>query len=400
QKTDAALVLFLKTAPDELRPSIASYLNSRDVESVKLSKAPAPQTLYQQAEELRQQGKLKEAVAIYIAILQSKETNPYVIRDAALKALRNGNAGTKTNILNSRLAWLAKDAASGNYLEVTDTAEILRRLNSPKCIDALLQVLHRRDSLFQNAHRTATFALRELGPEVQKRAAASILDDIKNNADLSNNFDQQIETLVSFAWIKSKDSFQESQKLVEADKNWTSSWNKVIPLMESLSHEDEGLELSKLLRDGKDLSPKVIEWTIFRLGDLRESNDVETLLRLYSDKPYYYQPTLKEALVKIGGAKIITYMRQSAITKHPQQATAVEILAEIEKKKVLPIMHQVAHSGNLDARIRSIAAIGQYGNCDDRKALLPGADYWKGDRDVHYWLIQALNAIEHRCHCQ
>src|SRR3990167_10568721 len=92
-----------------------------------LNSAAATPTPFQKAAELEHQGKTKEAQALYLSILESKEDNSYAISVAINKVLEGGDG--RARVLHSRLQWLNKIATNSNYLEAQDAALILRRLN-------------------------------------------------------------------------------------------------------------------------------------------------------------------------------------------------------------------------------------------------------------------------------
>jgi len=401
ESVDASLSRISNSAPEDTRPTIARYLQSRGIKLTGAANQLPPQTPFQNAEELGQGGKWKEAVAIYISILESKEANGYVIRAAALKALQHGDSAVRARILKSRIDWLNHDAATGNYLEAADTAEILRQLHDPGCLDGLKTILSRRDFIFSKANKIATMAIVELGLDARKKAAVALLKEIGGTGSLANNQDEQLRLLLEFAWIKQPADYETASKLIADKPGWSSAWKSMQPLLQGLTGSEEGSLLIQLLKQRQSLSPVALDWIVYRLGDLRESRAADALVELFRSVPSYSPQTISTALEAIGGAKIAGKMEAIAINPNsPYQASAVEILAGCQHEKALPVLRNVLKTGGLDAKVRSLAAISRFGNCEDWKALTPMADYWTGERDIHYWLLQAISEIGQRCHCK
>lgn len=400
EKTDAAIAKIANTAPDDMRPSIAKYLKARGVKTIGAAYAVPPQTPYQKAEELRQNGKSKEAAQIFLSILESKETNGYVIRTAAQGALKDADDAVKARILKSRIDWLNHDAATGNYLEATDTAEILRQLHSPQCLDGLMAILPRRDSIFSKANRIATMAIVDLGADARKKASAALLKELEAQGSTANKHDEQSRLLLEFAWIKQQGDYEKAEVLIANKPNWSSAIATVKPLLKGIDATDEGASLVQLLKQRPPLSGIVTDWIVFRLGDLRESRAGDTILELFTS-PSYSPQTISDALTRIGGTKLLSKIEAIAVdSKSPYQGPAVEILANCQHENALPILRNILKTGSLEGKVRSLAGISRFGNCADKKVLIPMADYWTGEREIHYWLLQAITEIDNRCHCR
>lgn len=398
--TDAALTMIANSAPKNMQPSIARYLQGRGIKTAEVIDALPPPTPFQKAEELRQKGKSKEAAKVYQSILESNEKNGYIIRAAALATLPYIDSESKERIIKSRIEWFTHDAATGNYLEATDTAEILRQLHSPKCMDGLISLLSRRDTIFSKANKIATFAIVDLGPEARRKASEALLNEIKTTLSSSNNSEEQTRLLLELAWTKQPGDYEKAQKLIASKPNWSSSWATTEPLLKGLEASNERSCLIQLLKQKPTLSSIAIDWIVYRLGDLREARATDAILELFTS-PSYSPATISDALTRIGGPELIEKIETIALnSKSLYQGPAIEILTNCQKEQALPTLRKVLKTGSLEGKVRSLAGMSRYGNCEDRKILIPMADYWTGERNIHYWLMQALTEIQNRCHCK
>lgn len=173
------------------------------------------------------------------------------------------------------------------------------------------------------------------------------------------------------------------------------------PLLSGLPSTDEGLFLIQKLKE-KKLPPQALDWVMYRLGDIHEIRALDALLVEF-EKPYAYSPsTAKEALEKITADKhtrgaLIDKLKAIALnSKSQSQANAVELLAAIAGRGALPVVRKVIKSGQLDAKVRALNVMSRIGNKDDLVILMPMANYWTSDRQLHYWVMQAIGEIKNR----
>jgi hypothetical protein len=406
-ETDKAIAEAYNSLPAGSQPMADRYLIKRGAN--KLVKSPGlmlsstaasstPNT-FQKASELERQGKTKEAQALYLSVLESKEDNTYAIPVAINKVL-DGEDG-RTKVIQSRLPWLNKFATNSNYLEAQDAALILRRLKNADCLEALMAILQKRQSIFSKADQTATFAIVELGASARKRATKELLKEIESNPALAQKSDEQTLLLLELAWLQQSDDKQALSKLVETNNAWLGSYSQLQPLLSGLPSQDEGLFLVQKLKEQK-LPPQALDWIIFRLGDLKETRAIEALMVEF-EKPYSFSPaTAKEALEKIAKNKqaretIAERLKKIALNSSSvSQANAIELLAAIEGDKSLPVVRQIIRNGQLDAKVRALNIISRLGQKQDLAILLPMSNYWTGDRRLHYWVMQAIGELNNK----
>lgn len=401
-QVDKALTAFYPGAAAELQPLIANYLKSRGI-SVAAAHA-GELTTFQKAEAIDGQNKHKEALALYESILASPESNGYIIRAGALKVVKYGDRADREKLIKARLDWLKHDAANGNYLEVADTAQILRGLHDLRCLDALLAILPRRDFMFANANKVATMAIRDLGVGARQKAFAALRAELVST-NVNGDLDAQYRLLLELAWVLDESDFSKAAPLAQHNAARAGIWAQMQPLLKAMamagsSPSDEGASLLRLLDGSQKLPLLALDWVYFRLGDLHESRAVGPLVAEFKKEASYSPQTLKDALKNIAGETVVRAVEPIANdSTQPRQADAFELLVEIEKEKSLPLARRLLKDGNIkvDVKVRCLAALSRYGSRADRDMLLPLANYWTGDRALHYWIISAIAEIDGRC---
>lgn len=353
-ETDTAFSEYLPAAPESLKPTMSAYLARR---KIKTGDYIYKETPYARALSLQKSGKYKEALDIYLSLAASKNKdhadNSYVIRTSMLAALDCAGhvspvimQSTREKLLATRLSWLNEDALKGNYLELQESADILRKLKDTRCLPALSEILKKRDSLFDGAVLIATCAIHDQGAGGKNYNSAAI----------------------------------------------TEKWSECKPLSADLA-KDEGAALINVLNNRSKYGQATTSYAIYRLGDLKERRAESVLLEMYSSSNYV-QPVLVDALRRLATPSIQNKLTKLASDKHsPLQAQSVELLGEMQKEKALPLMRKVIKDGELSARMQAAAQIAKYGNSADRKTIAALADYWTGDRENHYWLVQALSQM-------
>ncbi len=401
-ETDKAIAEAYNSLPEGSKPMAARYLIKRGASKLVkspglvLNSAATNPTPFQKAAELDHQGKTKEAQALYLSVLESKEDNSYAIPVAINKVLDGVDGRTK--VLQTRLAWLNKFARNSNYLEAQDAALILRRLNNADCLEALMAIIQKRQSIYSKAGQTATFAIVELGEIARKRVTAMLLKEIESNQTIGQKPDEQTLLLLELAWIQES---TDQSKLVEKNSAWLGSYTQLQPLLSGLPSKDEGLFLLQKLKEQK-LPPQALDWIIFRLGDLKETRAIDALMVEF-EKPYSYSANAaKDALEQIAknqkvANQITLKLKEIALNSHSlSQANATELLAAIEGDKSLPVVREIIKNGQLDAKVRALNIISRFGQKQDLEILEPMSNYWTGDRRLHYWVMQAIGELNNK----
>lgn len=359
KEVDTAFSAYLSSAPDILKPTMSAYLQKHNISVKGYVYSPPP---FVQAANLKKEGKYKQALDMYLNLAAYKNNyhsdNSYVIRSALLSALDCAShlptqelKATREKIIQTRLDWLSEDAESGNYLEVQETAEILRKLKDPRCLPALTKILQRPDGLFEQAALTASMGIHDLGPGGRNYGNAALI------------------------------------------KRWGLLQKK--PLSADLE-ADEGRALSYILGPSGDHQGNIRHYAICRLGELKDTRADEGLMKFYISSGYA-DTYLVEALRKIATPYIQEKLAAMAQDKNcSQQSQSLEILCDIQKEKALPVIRRVLKEGSLAGRTQAANQIARYGTQEDRKMVLALASVWTGDRPNHYWLVLALGQLNEK----
>lgn len=360
------------------------------------AKVPTAQvkTPYQQAEELNDAGKYKEATALYVQEILTNKKNGYVRRWSALKAIPHATNAQKDAIRKSLLPLIAEDATTGNYLEATDAADILQKLQHDDCLDSMVKLLDRRDSLFSKANRMAAFGIAKLSGASRQKAAAHLLEQIKS-AKFKNESDQQSQLIVllELAWIGNSKDFEAVNQLL-ANTPALAVWKSIHPLV-SNKPKDANF-LIEALKNNPSLPHLAKDWIIVELGNLKEERAADLILTHLTDMKYQYDGYVAdEALKSIGGKHVCQQLEKMALGPDETSRNAVDILCAIEQEKCLPTMRKILKS-NSPARTNALQAMARLGSPDDLPILIPLSDYWTADRLYHYWTMEAIASIRQR----
>lgn len=394
-----ALYDFYKTAPPGLKPTLFKYLSKYKhhplpPDAVKDLPSPMP---YQKAETLHASGKFDEATRAYVQLLQTHGQDPYVIRASALKALKHCSEKQRAQVAAAILPFLSNDAVKGNYLEATDTSEILRNLKSMKCLDALIALLDRRDFMFAKANRNATFAIVELGDVARKKAAAHLMQQIRASEASRSNTSEQLRVLLELAWIGESGDFEAVNVIANNSGSWKQSVDLTRGLFGVRKQKDEAAFLLAYLQKHDADSAEINDWPVFRLGDLRDQRAIATLVGYLEKNIYSGSYVVNEALESIGGEETVRRLSKVALNPGaPSQSRAMDIIANVSPSLCIPIARQIVKSKQFHWKTSALLALSRYGTQKDLEYLVPLADYWTGDRTNHYWAMQAITGIRDR----
>jgi hypothetical protein len=285
------------------------------------------------AGRLWEAGKMEAARAAYLTLIEDTsegDRSDYTRRQAALKLLPDASPAEKDRIRKALLPLLESDARGGNYLHTEEAARILRELCHPDCLEVLLVILPRTDSLHQRAARTATLAVRELGPEARQKGAARLIENLNPRATPRSEPDATIY-LLEILWLGDESRFAKVAQALPA--SWRASWTALNPLWAIANAKDEGAVLIQLLETPGDLPVAAREWAAFRLGDLKEKRAVKVLTAtLIGDHRWALTSTTRDALISIGGVEVETEML--ALLPHEDRqyvrSAAVEVLFRLQ----------------------------------------------------------------------
>ena len=372
------------------------YISKRRAKSNPKPVTTQVKTAYQQAEELADLGKHKEATALYLQEILANKKDGYVRRWSALKAIPYASTEQKEALRKSLLPLLAEDASTGNYLEATDAADILQKLQHEECLDSLIKLMDRRDSLFTKANRMAAFGIAKLSSGARHKASLHLIDQIKS-AKFKNETDQQNQliALLELAWIGDTKDFRSADELL-ANSAALGVWKSIQPLLTSNDKSKDATFLLDVLKNNPSLPHLAKDWIIVQLGVLQDSRAADLILAHLNEMKYQYDGNVAdEALKSIGGTYVCQQLEKIALSSSEVSRNAVDILCVIEKDKCLPTLRKIVKSKS-PAKTNALAALARMGTPEDLVLLIPLSDYWTGDRLYHYWVMEAIASIRQR----
>ncbi|MBS1954595.1 MAG: HEAT repeat domain-containing protein [Cyanobacteria bacterium SZAS-4] len=378
----------------DTKNSALDYVSKRRGKSPAKALSTQPKTPYQQAEELNDAGKYKEATALYIQEIVNNKKDGYVRRWSALKAIPHATAEQKNEIRKSILPLISEDASTGNYLEATDAADILQKLQHDDCLDSMIKLLDRRESLFSKANRMAAFGIAKLSSAARQKAAAHLIEQVKS-AKFMHESDQQNQLIVllELAWIGNPKELATVNQLL-ANSPAQAVWKSIQPL--ATARKDDGAVLIEVLKNNPSLPHLAKDWIIVELGELKDERAADLILAHLNDMKYQYDGYVAdEALKAIGGKHVCQQLEKMAMSSDETSRNAVDILCAIEKENCLPALRKIIKSKS-PARTNALSAMARLGKPDDLAVLIPLSDYWTGDRLYHYWTMEAIASIRQR----
>lgn len=357
-------------------------------------------TNYQQAEELYEQDKFKQATALYVREILTNTKDSYARRWSALKAIPYATSQQKDEIRKSMLPLLAEDAATSNYIEATDAAEILQKLENIDCLDSMIKLLDRKEPLFGKANRMAAFGIARLNSAARHKAAEHLIEQIKSDKFKNSNDQQnQLLTLLELVWIGDSKDIQTVDGILSSS-NAANVWKSLHPLLAKNANrgsgKSEGTFLLELLKNNSSLPHLAKDWVIVELGDLKETRAADLILAHMIEMKYQYDYNVAgDALKSMGSKHVSDQLEKIALSNDEVSRNAVDILCAIEKEKSLPALRKIINSKSI-AKTNALTALARMGTPEDLIELVPLSNYWTGDRQYHYWFMEAVATIRER----
>ena len=375
----------------------ARYLSQRRDDPA-LEQIISPPTDWARAERQWLAGETQATRPTFLAAIEDAKASDYVRRQSALRLIPDATPAEKERIRQALLVQLEADAHGGNYLYIEAAARILRGLQHPDCLEALLAILPRMASTEQRAARTATLAVRELGPEARRKGAARLIENLET-AVAKINYSDPAVYLVRMIWLGDEASFARMEKIMPAA--WQKSWAALKPLQAVGTAKDEGDLLRQLIAKPEGLPGAAQEWAIFRLGDLKAPGTVKMLTEtLIRENNWTLTEITREALSGLGGTDVETEML--ALLTHPDRQhvrkEAIEVLFGLQGARAIELARRMLREEDFGLKKPAMMLLGHHGTPDDLALLLPYGDYWKADRTTHYWALSAVAQIRERYH--
>jgi len=327
------------------------------------------------------------------------EVSDYARTLAALKLLPEATPAERDQMRQALLPMLTAKAQGGDYIEAETAAQILRGLHHPEGLPALLALIKRTGFVYQKATRTAVFAIRELGPEACGQGFTCLLEGLQPVPQQLENSDLCDGYLLAMIWLGNRTAWnQVTEHLPEARR---AAWQRLAPLRSLAEQQDEVAFMIERLRAPGELPAMARAWLVTRLGELKDTRAVPILIDLLVQETndYHIGVALTTTLPQIGGPQA-----EEALTKlltHPDRhvvrARAVEALFVMLGERGLPLARRMLQEKDFGSPQAALGHLGQFGTAEDFALVAPWCDYWRADRSLQYWGMQAMCRMRERC---
>ena len=373
----------------------ASRYLAKRYENEKYQELSKPkETRWLKANQLEEEGKTKEARKIYFELVTDEKEDDYSRRQTALKLLKDANDEEKAIIRKAMLPLLQKDVAGDNYLWTHEATKILRSLHHAECLPALLRILEHNEFISEQSVQQATMAIRELGKEARQKAVEKVREMLKLALPNHLTGDNPTRYLLELVWLGDEKEILETRDILHAE--YQHAWENIKPLISLNQAEDEAAFLMDLLKEPIKVSyGEIRNWTIFRLGDLKDERAIPVLanyIKSVNDTRF-----VEEALKQIGGNQVEEAMTQ--LLSHEKQqvrGVATEILFNLPGEKSLSVVRRMIKEDNFGDRQKAFIYLYNHGTLDDLEMLKPFCDFWnRGDNSI-YWPCHAMIGIRER----
>ncbi|MDQ2798226.1 MAG: HEAT repeat domain-containing protein [Armatimonadota bacterium] len=358
-------------------------------------------TPYLRAENLREAGKLEESRRLYQQVIENPKEDDFVRRLSALVVLPTADAAFKNRLRPYLLPLLRREAATDDYIQAGETADLLRAFNHPDCLDPLIALLSRTPWTFAMTDKKAAMAVLNLGPSAYRQAAAHLLQILRElpAAPPEYQLDANDERVfvMELAWLGDEAAYQSAKDFLPP--RLLDAWTEFHPLVAAKTQSDEGAYLLSLLKNEKTPSD-VRDWAAFRLGDRRDPRAIPPLIALLASPSLGYETerVVQDALEEIGGPRVEQALLGLLTPGHSDDARhqALQILSSLQGARILSLLRRLLPQNDA-LRSDVLLLLSRYGTPDDLAALIPLADFWTGDRANHYWAMTAVAEIRDRC---
>jgi HEAT repeat protein len=382
---------------EHLARQAACYLSLRRDDPALAEIGKGRTTSFAQAGRLWKEGDMNAARAAYLAIVENSKESDYVRRAAATKLLPDASVTDKERIRKALLPLLLAAARGDNYIFAKDATSILRELCHVDCLDTLQAVALRQDFVYWPGARTAVLAIRELGKESRQQAFARFVKDLESDKARMLNTRKRTNYMLTLIWLGDRESLAKATNVLPA--SWQSTWTSFGPLRSAANNEDEGLSLARILEKPGSLSQSALQWTAFRLGDLKEIRAAKGLIAALTrapNSPLAWEA--KDALICIGGSETENEMLKLLSNQEPEGVAraATEILFRLQGERACDLARRMLREDGFGVKMSAMTHLMNHGTLADVTLLLPYCDYWKADRTTHYWAMQAVGGIRSR----
>ena len=388
----------------DLAPIVADYLLKRDPNNSWLQAILAPyRSDWLEAQHQREIGRLTTYRAMLVHIIENPKTAEAIKCSAAEELLPTAKPALKARLRLLLLPLLSREATTGAGPEELSAAQVLHDLHHPACLPSLLILLIQPSSVGHFAKQVATSAVLDLGAQARRKAVAELTAHIKSLPSSAGAVfgDQDNDFLFTeLACLGDADDYEQAGR--ELATGCQPLWQQARPLVGVSQQKDEGLFLLRILERSSSqevtASDAVTDWAIFRLGDLRDKRAINPLFASLLNRRWNWDYDPHGALVKIGGPEV----EKRALTLLTSEDRgwardeAADLLNDLLGPKMLPLLRRMIREPDFGSRMYALNQLSVVGTPDDLKLLIPFADFWTGNRELHAWAMPAVAQIRER----
>lgn len=386
----------------EKRTFVLDYLARRDP-SVPTRLSQIEPTTWMRAQQSLADGDTDAARALFFQIIDEDTDPKYGF--STISAARDliPLAQTEADKARLRRALIARLQSSADYMSAPQIIELLRQLPAPTNVEVLLSKLAPPPNtisvyLWNEPARAATFALLELGAPTRTRAADFIVKLLRARAAATPGLSDEEIAIYSFelAWLADDATWKIASQI---SPNIARQLAQAQPIRAAAQAKNEAQALAALLPDADNqLQNRSDLWVIERLGELRESSAVASLLAELKRAPYAGRDEeFKRALVQIGGESAKRGALELLHFPEPsQRALGMDVLRELPDFDVRPLLRDILQGEDVSDKTHAIFLLGYIGTPQDLPILQKLSDFWTTDLVYQSRAATALTEIRER----
>jgi HEAT repeat protein len=375
---------------DAARATLAFYFPGAAGTGAAADSSAASENAMQKAFRLAKEGRWPEARPRLLTVASDDRETEHTRMWAALELIPQLDFQGKSGLRRRLLPLLSRMVRAGNYLQLADAVRILRELRDRENLELLVEAIGRKDFLLQRTPFEAAMGLWELGAPTRAKAVgrlSAMLDNRAKEEGYRTIGGTPPAPLLALAWLGGEPEFQRTRDI--RGDYLRAVWGVGL-------QPNEGAFLAGVLRNPGAVPPEAIEWIAMRLGELKDARAIEPLVGLLGSAQWSVMQSSEEALIRIAGEQVA-----AAVQRVLESRAAV-----VAREAALGILHATTGAAALPQiraalaekplRTAALGLLARAGTEEDLKILIPMSDFWTGDREAHYWAIQAVGEIRAR----
>lgn len=368
-------------------------------------KEKSPESRLSKAKRLYLEGKDQQAQILLSQLLADKSIKNNQ-REWVSKFFYQVDLPIQTSHRKRLLPLFHKYMASHEKLVARDVNEGLRKLKYNDALSALLLFFDSDELKDEETLQQVTMAIRDLGEDARRQAVTRLEKILISPNEAQQRSEYCISLLLSFAWLADEVELAD-MKLAEQRKCIRYS-DEINPLIELDTAEDEVVFLLGLLVESTyTLDPKsifkgyvyeqIVDWLIFRLGDLKDKRAIKPLAT-YLNKIGAYPREIEPALINIGGLDVESAMTKLLAHKHYSvRRVATKVLRALQGERFFLVAREIIKRDDFGDKYQAYYFFTEQGNWTEFELLVPYCDFWNEQyRQYTSVACSAMNAIRKR----